>query len=116
MFGISRELDAFWAGVFLLIILCVYFYITHVQVDGGPERWRRWLTAFIMWSDRRAARHAGMVQDRADSWRSNPEPEPEPMPNAATERRTDAGTGAFVLNPDQQLAVTRMIYHKTGNP
>lgn len=55
MFGISRELDAFWAGVIFGVILIAYFFITHVQEDGGPERWRRWLTAFIMWSDHRSA-------------------------------------------------------------
>lgn len=59
MFGISRELDAFWAGVLLGVLLFLYFFITHVQEDGGPERWRRWLTTYIMWSDRgRATRRA----------------------------------------------------------
>jgi hypothetical protein len=106
----------FWVGMGFGAVVLILHYLTSVQVDYGPMRYQRWHAAFVMSRERRAARRSGMVQDRADSWRSNPEPEPEPLPNAATERRTDTGTGAFVLNPDQQLAVTRMIYHKTGNP
>lgn len=61
MFGINPVLDAFWVGMIFGAILIAYFFITQVQEDGGPERWERWRAAWVMWSERRAARRpAGM--------------------------------------------------------
>jgi hypothetical protein len=55
MFGINRELDAFWAGMIFGGILILYFYLTNVEYDNGPTRLARWRAAFVMSRDRRAA-------------------------------------------------------------
>lgn len=48
----------FWVGMGFGAVVLVLHYITSVQVDYGPMRYQRWITSFIMWSDRRAARRA----------------------------------------------------------
>lgn len=63
MFGINPVLDAFWIGMIFGTILALYFFVTHVQEDGGPERWQRWKAALIMWSDRRRERRAAADMD-----------------------------------------------------
>lgn len=51
----------FWVGMGFGALVLIGHFITSVQVDHGPMRYQRWITTFIMWSDRRAAqRAAGM--------------------------------------------------------
>lgn len=67
MFGINPGLDAFWAGAIFGVLLAIYFFVTHVREDGGPERWQRWRASWIMSRDRRAARAEKSNDDPAFS-------------------------------------------------
>lgn len=105
--------NAWNAGVIFTIVAVVFFVLSHRTEDGGPTLLARGIVMFRAWQE---SRRAGSVQNEAKIARSNLEPEPEPEANPASGRRTDERTGAFALNPDQQFAVTKMIYHKTANP
>lgn len=48
-----RVIEAFWVGMGFLVVASLYFYLTSITEDGGPERWQRWRAAFVMWNDRR---------------------------------------------------------------
>jgi hypothetical protein len=48
MFGINPGLDAVWAGIWFGAILILYFYLSHIEEDGGPSRLARWRAAFVM--------------------------------------------------------------------
>lgn len=62
MFGINRVLDAFWVGMIFGAILTLYFYLSSIEVNGGPTRLARWIATIVMWSERRAARRAAGMQ------------------------------------------------------
>jgi hypothetical protein len=67
MFGINPGLDAVWAGIWFGAILILYFYLSHIEEDGGPSRLARWRAAFVMSRDRRAARREKSNEDPAFS-------------------------------------------------
>jgi hypothetical protein len=114
----ARVSQAFWASAIVFTLIGIYFYLSQPEFEGGPTRVRRWIDRYIMSRDEAAAhaRAARSVPESAENARSNRELEPSNRSNAASESRTDDRTGAFVLNDDQRLAVTRMIYHKVSTP
>jgi hypothetical protein len=52
-------------------------------------------------------------ENDANSGRTNFELEPANLANSAAESRTEERTGSFVLNPAEQVAVQKMIIHRT---
>jgi hypothetical protein len=116
MFGINRELDAFWSGMIFGAILIVYFYLSNVSEDGGPSRLARWTQAFnaryVMSRGAAADRAADVVHYQRETAAEPNRTEPPNLPNAAAERAEPFGTSAFALNPQEVAAVGRMIEHK----
>lgn len=58
----QRVMTAFYVGCIFGIILLVFFYLSHREVDYGPTRWARWRAALIMWSERRRASRAASMK------------------------------------------------------
>ena len=114
MFGINPGLDAFWVGFWFGVVALTAHYLTSVQVDHGPMRYQRWRAAWVMSRDRRAARRAGMVQNRdhlPGSERTN-EPENDGSGAFAREERVRTLGAPFALSIEEMAAVQAMIRHR----
>ena len=90
------------------------FYISLIGIGLVVYLWgRRWWRRFIMSRSAPTIQRTDQVRYLDNYTEIEPENEPEPLTNPALQSRTDARTGAFVLNPDECAAVAKMIEHKT---
>jgi hypothetical protein len=102
MFGINPGLDAVWAGIWLFVILVLYFYLSHIEEDGGPSRLARWHAAFVMSRDRRAAAAKKSNEEPAF-------PQSTTTPQSATTALQSDATIANALLRGQARALAAMV-------